>query len=345
MLSRVADALFWLSRYTERAENNARMMDVNLQLVLDARLINNSSYLQHWESVLFSLEDTKIYYELHPEINGDAVVEFVTFERRNPNSIYSSLAIARENARTVREQISIEMWEQINRMYLVFRSGEARRMFQASSYEFYKWMLEASQLFQGIADATMSHDTGWDFVQLGKYIERADRTSRILDIKYHILLPSGEQVGGNVDTLQWMAVLKSCSALEPYRKHYRGQVSPWTVAEFLIKNKTFPRSIFFCVDAVDEALHKVTGVDRGDFVYSVECERLSGKLLADLSYVTIGEILRSGLHEYMDTIQKRLVDISDAIFHQFCEWIDESAVQTASNTAQSQIQSAGRLAP
>jgi uncharacterized alpha-E superfamily protein len=326
MLSRVADALFWLSRYTERAENNARMIDVNLQLVLDAQLLDNSTYQQHWESVLFSLEDTKIYRDLHPQITGDAVVDFVTFERRNPNSIYSCLALARENARTVREQISIEMWEQINRMYLLFRTGEARRMFQSSSYEFYKWILEASQLFQGITDATMSHDTGWDFAQLGKFIERADRTSRILDIKYHILLPSGERVGGNVDTLQWMAVLKSCSALEPYRKHYRGQVSPWTVADFLIKNNTFPRSVFFCVDAVDNALHKLTGVDRGDFVYSIECERLSGKLLSDLAYVTIGEILKSGLHEYMDTIQKRLVDISDAIFHQFCEWLDESAV-------------------
>ena len=203
---------------------------------------------------------------------------------RNPNSIYSCLATARENARTVREQISVEMWEQINRMYLFFLPGDAKRLFHSSTYEFFKWTLEASQLFQGICEATMAHDEGWEFIQLGIFLERADRTSRILDIKYHILLPSGEQVGGNVDTVQWMAVLKSCSALEPYRKHYRGQVKPWKVVEFLVKNQTFPRSILFCVDSVDHSLHKITGVDRGDFQYNVEAERLSGKLLADLCY-------------------------------------------------------------
>jgi uncharacterized alpha-E superfamily protein len=339
MLSRVADSLFWLSRYTERAETNARLMDVNLQLMLDAQHLNSGIYLQQWESVLFSLEDTKLFYKLHPKVTGDAVVDFVTFEQRNPNSIYSCLALARESSRTVREQISSEMWEQINRMYLRFRSGEARRMFQASSYEFYKWVIEASQLFQGITDATMSHGEGWDFTQLGKFTERADSTSRILDIKYHILLPTGEQVGGTVDTLQWMAVLKSCSALEPYRKHYRGLVAPWTVAEFLIKNQTFPRSILFCVDAVDNSLHEISGVKRGDYLFSNESERLSGKLLADISYISIEEILKSGLHEYMDTIQKRLVDISDAVFHQFCEWIDETALSQSQQQSQSQSQS------
>jgi uncharacterized alpha-E superfamily protein len=204
MLSRVADALFWLSRYTERAENNARMMDVNLQLMLDVHTLANS---QHWESIIFTLEDTKLFHKLYSEITGDAVVDFVTFERKNPNSIYSCIATARENARTVREQISVEMWEQINRMYLFFASGAARHMFENSTYEFFKWILEGSQLFQGVTDATMAHDEGWEFIRLGMFLERADRTSRILDIKYHILLPSGEQVGGNVDTVQWMAVL------------------------------------------------------------------------------------------------------------------------------------------
>ena len=202
------------------------------------------------------------------------------------------------------------MWEQINRMYLFFFSGAAKRMFQNSTYEFFKWILEGSQLFQGVTDATMAHDEGWEFIRLGMFLERADRTSRILDIKYHILLPSGEQIGGNVDTVQWMAVLKSCSALEPYRKHYRGQVVPWKVVEFLVKNQTFPRSIVFCVDSLDHSLHEITGVDRGDFQYKVEAERLSGKLLADLCFVTIEEIFRIGLHEYLDRMQGRLIEIS-----------------------------------
>jgi uncharacterized alpha-E superfamily protein len=320
MLSRVADALFWLSRYTERAENNARMMDVNLQLMLDVHTLANH---QHWESIIFTLEDTKLFNKMYAEITGDAVVDFVTFQRKNPNSIYSCIATARENARTVREQISVEMWEQINRMYLFFSSGAAKRMYENSSYEFFKWILEGSQLFQGVTDATMAHDEGWEFIRLGMFLERADRTSRILDIKYHILLPSGEQIGGNVDTVQWMAVLKSCSALEPYRKHYRGQVVPWKVVEFLVKNQTFPRSILFCVDSLDYSIHEITGVDRGDFQYRVEAERLSGKLLADLCFVTIDEIFRTGLHEYLDRIQGRLIEISKAIYKEFCEWLDE----------------------
>jgi uncharacterized alpha-E superfamily protein len=321
MLSRVADALFWLSRYTERAENNARMLDVNLQLMLDAQLLNSKNQ-QHWESIIFTLEDNELFKKHYPEITKDTVVEFITFDRRNPNSIHSCLALARENARTVREQMSVEMWEQINRMFLLFRSGEAKRMFAGSSYEFFKWILEGSQLFQGVTDATMAHDEGWEFIQLGKYLERADRTSRILDIKYHVLLPTGEQIGGNVDTVQWMAVLKSCSALEPYRKHYYGQVAPWRVVEFLVKNVTFPRSVLFCVHALDESLHKITGVDRGDFNYKVEAERLSGKLLANLSYITISEIFEFGLHQYLDRMQLRLIEINNAIFKEFCEWLD-----------------------
>jgi uncharacterized alpha-E superfamily protein len=322
MLSRVADSLFWLSRYMERAENNSRMLDVNLQLMLDSSVLNQRTSQQHWESIIYSLEDTKLFSELYPAITGQAVAEFVTFQRRNPNSIASCFFNARESARTVREQISTEMFEQINRLFLGFRSGQAAQLFQSSTYDFFRWILDGCQLFHGTADATMSHDEGWDFIQLGKFLERADQTSRILDIKYHILLPKGEEVGGTVDTIQWHALLRSCSAVEPYRRHYRGLVAPWKVAEFLTKHPTFPRSIRFCVDSLDKSLHDVTGVERGDFRYSVEAERLSGKLLADLSYVTISDIFNTGLHEYLDGIQLRLIHINDAIYKEFCEWFE-----------------------
>src|ERR1700686_5876652 len=184
------------------------------------------------------------------------------------------------------------MWEQINRMYLFFFSGAAKRMFQNSTYEFYKWILEGSQLFQGVTDATMAHDEGWEFNRLGMFLERADRTSRILDIKYHILLPSGEKVGGNVDTVQWMAVLKSCSALEAYRKIYAGQVAPWRVAEFIITHSAFPRSIRFSVDYFDAALHHISGSSESK--YANEAERLSGRLRSHLDYITIGDIFDFG---------------------------------------------------
>jgi uncharacterized alpha-E superfamily protein len=322
MLSRVADTLYWLSRYIERAENNARMLDVNLQLTLDAALLNHRYTQQHWESIIYSLEDTKLFLELHPAITEDSVVDFVAFERKNPNSIYSCLCVARENARSVRELISSEMFEQLNRMYLDFRSGEAQRLFRSSSYQFFKWALQGCHLFQGIADATMTHDEGWDFLQIGKFLERADRTSRILDVKYHILLPKEEEVGGTVDTVQWFAVLNSCSGAQPYRRQFQGQIAPWTVAEFLITDASFPRSIRFCVDSLDQSLHNITGVERRDFHYKVEAERLSGKLLADLSYVTIDDVFQTGLHQYLDRIQFRLGEINQAIYGEFCEWLD-----------------------
>ncbi len=153
MLSRVADALFWLSRYTERAENNARMLDVNLQLMLDAQLINSKNQ-QHWESIIFTLEDNELFKKHYPEITKDSVVEFITFDRRNPNSVYSCLALARENARTVREQMSIEMWEQINRMFLLFRSGEARPRVGNSSNSGNIWNAPTALLESWISNIT-----------------------------------------------------------------------------------------------------------------------------------------------------------------------------------------------
>src|SRR5581483_5930266 len=234
MLSRVADSLYWLGRYVERAENNARILDVNLQLMLDFQDGSDMTEQRQWEPIIASLEDQKLFNSLSKQFTAETVCEFVTFERENPNSIYSCLARARENARTVREYISSEMWEQINRLYLFMNSDAARQECANSSIDFYRRFVDSSHQFLGITNATLTHGEGWHFLQVGKYLERADCTSRILDLKYHILLPSGEQVGGNVDTVQWMAVLKSCSALEAYRKISVGQVIPWKVAEFLI---------------------------------------------------------------------------------------------------------------
>ncbi len=214
---------------------------------------------QHWAPIINSLEEQELFHKFYAQADGESVVEFVTFEQKNPNSILSCLGRARENARSVREQISSEMWEQINRLHLFIRSDEAREMFRGSAYQFYKRVLEGTYQFVGITDATMTHGEGWDFCQLGKYMERADRTSRILDVKYHILLPSGERVGGNVDTIQWMAVLRSCSALEAYCKIYFGHVAPWKVAEFLILHDGFPRALRFCVHQVNRALHRISG--------------------------------------------------------------------------------------
>ncbi len=321
MLSRVADSCFWLSRYIERAETDARILDVTVQLTLDTEDRHPQTVEQHWLPVLETLEDRELYHKLHDRITPDAVMDFVTFERKNPSGIYSSLANARENARTVREQISSEMWEQLNRTFLYLRDGSARADFRDSPIDFYRRLVDNLHAFQGTTDATMSHGEGWDFLQVGKYLERADATSRVLDIKYHVLLPSGERVGGGVDITQWMAVLRSCSALEAYLKTNVGQVSGWEVAAFLILHDEFPRSIRFCVDKLDRALHRIS--DCQDSHFSNEAERLTGLLRSNLDYTTIGAVFQAGLHQYLDQTQLRLIEIASAIQTTYCQWMDE----------------------
>jgi uncharacterized alpha-E superfamily protein len=321
MLSRVADSCFWLSRYIERAETNARILDVNMQLMLDFEDQTALSMPQHWQPVLATLEDQELFSKIHEEVTPDAVMDFVTFEKKNPHGIYTCVANARENARTVREQISSEMWEQLNRTYLYLRDGRARVDFQESPIDFYRRLVDQLHGFQGTTDATMTHGEGWDFIQIGKYLERADSTSRVLDIKYHILLPSGEQVGGHVDITQWMAVLRSCSGLEAYLKSYVGHVSGWQVAEFLILHDEFPRSLRFCVDGLDSALHRVSGCEKNHF--STEAERLSGQLRSSLDYTTIASVFDNGLHQFLDKTQLHLIEIAEAIKETYCQWMEE----------------------
>jgi uncharacterized alpha-E superfamily protein len=323
MLSRVADSLYWMSRYIERAENNARIAGVHLQLLLDLTNPSGAGPQQQWDPIISSLEENEFFSSLYDNPDGKAVIDFVSLQEKNPNSIHSCLTLARENARTTSEQISSEMWEQINRLYLFVKSDPAKKLARTSPYEFFKLIIAGSHLFQGITDATMTHGEGWDFIRIGKLLERADCTSRILDVKYHILLPSGEKVGGNVDTIQWMSVLRSCSALEAYRKLYVGQVAPWKVAEFVITHADFPRSIRFSVDSLDAALHRISG--SGETHYANEAERLSGRLRSDLDYVTIGDIFKFGLHEYLEQIQERLVEIAHGMHESYCA---NNAVET-----------------
>lgn len=311
MLSRAADSLYWISRYTERAENTARLLDVNMQLMLDFENQTESSMEQHWRPIINTLEVGELFSSHYDVADAKSVTEFVTFETRNPNSILSCLMFARENARSVREQISSEMWEELNKIYLFTRSDDARRLFSSSPYEFFRHLVAACQLFQGITHASMTHGEGWDFMHAGRYLERADSTSRILDMKYHVILPSGESVGGNIDSIQWMAVLKSCSALEAYRKLYAGQVTPWRVAEFLILNDHFPRSICFCVDRLDGILHSISGSQ--GVHYANEAERLSGQVRSELDFATTSDIFNAGLHQYLDRVQIRLGEINEAI--------------------------------
>ena len=320
MLSRVADSLSWMARYIERAENNARILDVNLQVTLDDHHEGAEAEQIEWEPIIDTLEDRKVFEKLYQQTSAETVCEFVTFARENPNSIVSCVAGARENARTVREYISSEMWERINGLFLWLNSKEARHLYTGSGIEFYRHIVDRSHQFLGTTDATLTHGEGWNFLQVGKFIERADSASRILDLKYHILLPTGEPVGGNVDTVQWQAVLKSCSAFEAYRKIHPGQVTPGTVAEFILLHDSFPRSVRYCAEELDAALHRISGVDRAHF--SNEAERRSGRLLSDLNFTRIDDVFQDGLHQYLDRIQLRLIEIAAATRHEYCEWME-----------------------
>lgn len=319
MLSRVADACFWLSRYIERAETSARIIDVNIQLILDFEDQHGGAGERYWLPILATLDDQEIFGKSHAEMSGDAVMSFVTFEKANPHSILSCISMARENARTVREQISSEMWERLNRLYLYLHGPAARAAFAESPIDFYRSLVDGLHSFQGITDATMTHGEGWQFLQAGKFLERADSTSRVLDIKFHILLPSGEQIGGSVDITQWLAVLRSCSAMEAFLKISHGNVSSWQVAEFLILHDKFPRSLRFCVDSIDQALHSISGIDRAHF--GNEAERLCGMLRSNLDYTTIEAVFHTGLHQYLDQTQLRLMEISDALVKTYCSWL------------------------
>jgi len=312
MLSRVADSLYWMSRYIERAENIARLLDVNLQLLLDFEQMDDDKMKEHWEPVIRAAGEEEQFYELYDTADSQSVSEFLTFERNNPSSIISCMLMARENARMIRDQISTEMWTCLNESYLFLKSNNAKQVWTSGPYEFYNQIQDFSHLFLGLSDATFSHKEGFYFMQVGKFLERADKTSRILDIKYHMLLPSVEEVGGAVDAVQWSAILRSCSAFEAYHRLYVTSVNPLKVSDFLIFNDDFPRSIQFCVRELDKNLHRISGCPLGEYANNVE--RLSGRLLSDMKYSSIQDAFSSGLHEYLGMLQDQFVDIGKAVF-------------------------------
>lgn len=310
MLSRVANSIYWMSRTLERAENVARFIDVNLNLMLDTDVVGNSQ----WEPLVMTSGDRALFGKLYREANKDSVMRFLTFDRSNPNSICSCVLAARENARSIREIISSEMWEQANRFYMLVRDAAETNTIFKNPHDFYTDVKMASHLFDGIADATMSHNEPWHFLRLGKMLERADKTSRILDVKYYFLLPNLYGVGSAIDGVQWAALLRSASSFEMYRKRRR-RITPERVADFLILDRHFPRSIIYCVSRAEESLRAITGTAYSFF--SNPPERLLGQLTSSLNYSSIEEIMSDGLHEFLDSIQLRLNRIDDAISESF----------------------------
>ncbi|MDX6766798.1 MAG: alpha-E domain-containing protein [Candidatus Methylacidiphilales bacterium] len=313
MLSRVADSLFWMARQTERAENIARIVDVNLQLLLDYQKLDDKALKQHWEPLVVSLGDEELFAKLHKKADSANVTDFLTFNPKNPNSILMSVTAARENARSVRDQISQEMWEEINRLYLFVRARDAKKIWKQSPTAFYREVKQSSYLVQGLANATMPRDERRQFFTAGLFLERADKTTRLLDVKYHNLQAEvAGEAAASVDSVQWAAVLRSCSAYETYQQTYSTDILPWKVAELLIFNDSFPRSIRYCANTLDQSLRSISGSTPGTFTR--EAERISGRLLSELNYSTLDDVLRLGLHDYLDELQQKLNAIGSAIY-------------------------------
>ena len=310
MLSRVANSIYWMSRTLERAENVARFIDVNLNLMLDTEVLGNNQ----WEPLVITSGDSTLFEKLYGTATKESVMRFLTFDRNNPNSILSCVWAARENARSIREIISSEMWEQANRFYLLVRDAATTETIFRNPHEFYTDVKMASHLFDGIADATLSHNEPWHFLRMGEMLERADKTSRILDVKYYFLLPTLQGVGSTIDGVQWAALLRSASSFEMYRKRHR-RITPERVADFLILDRYFPRSIAFCIARSEESLRSITGTHHNFF--SNAAEQRMGQLSASLNYSKIEEIMTSGLHEFLDSIQIRLNQVDDAVYETF----------------------------
>ncbi len=307
MLSRVANSIYWLNRYIERAENIARFVDVNLNLLLDSVVVDD----RQWEPIVITTGDLDIFRSRYGAATAQNVVQFLTYDEKYPNSILSCLQSARHNARSVREIISSETWEQVNSFYFMVKEAAEAKV-KPDLPGFFAAVKMASHQFAGVMDATMSHNEAWHFGQIGRSIERADKTARILDVKYFIILPNG--VGSALDELQWISLLKSASAYEMYRKTYR-RISPSDIARFLIFDREFPRSIQYCLNSAEKCLHLISGSRSNTWCNSAEHQL--GKLRSELDFMSIEEIIEIGLHEFLDRTQSRLNSVSQEISDTF----------------------------
>jgi uncharacterized alpha-E superfamily protein len=295
-----------MSRYIERAENAARFVDVNLNLILDL----GGSMANQWDPLIHTTGDQDYFTEHYGIATQKNAVAMLTFDEQNPNSILSCLTFARDNARSVREIIAAPVWEELNKFYLMVKEAASNGQAADNLFEFFNHVKRSGQLILGIMEATMSRGEAWHFAQMGRLLERGDKTSRILDVKYFILLPSVADVGTPLDSIQWSALLKSASALEMYRRRH-GRITPEEVIEFLILDAQFPRAMRYCLRGAEDSLHAITGTPTGTF--RNQAERRLGQLRSELDYAQVVDIVEHGLHEFIDAFQRKLNLVGDSI--------------------------------
>lgn len=307
MLSRIADSLFWLGRYIERSEDTARILDVTFHTLLEQA---QQPYRLRWDPILSMAGEEGIFRQLYGEANAQNVFEFLAFQSSNPSSILQCVTKARENARTIRDRISREMWEDLNGLYFTLGRFDPEEEKLAGPHRFCGRVIFGCHRFHGVTDATLPHDEGWEFLRVGWALERAEMTARLVDVQYRTLLDVPSD-GLATDNHQWMAVLKSVGAYEAYHRTYHCPIEPERVAEMLILNPLHPRSIRFSVTEMQAGLRAVSKTAVGS--YANEAERLTGKVLERLRYDRIDEILHSGLHEYLTELIRLFNSIGQAI--------------------------------
>lgn len=308
MLSRTADHLFWMARYTERAENTARMLDVNIQTQLLPQSVEAAE--QSWRALLGISELLPAFDAKYGILSRKDVLDFMVCDPMNPSSIVSCLTSARENARAVRGTLTTEVWETQNTTWLEMANLLKDGMLDRDPSEFFEWVKHRSHLSRGVTIGTMLKDEAFYFIRLGTFLERADNTARLLDVKFHGA--DGEQLtASEMDYYHWAAVLRSVSAFETYRKTYRDVITPERVAELLILRGEMPRSLMACLTEVVNNLEQV----RNDV--SRETERFAGRLHAGLRFNSIDDIMQRGLHDYLTEFLEQVYELGNRVSHDF----------------------------
>ena len=290
MLSRVADRIYWMNRQIERAENMARILGVTSNMVLFG---TRETREQNLLAPLTITDSAERYFQDKKPVTLQGLVDFLALDPDNPSSIYSCLRMARENAHAVRWQITSEMWEARYATWIAMRRVRRSDLAGAGATKFFDWVKDRSHLFRGVTYGTIMRGEAFNFSRLGTFLERADNTARILDVKYHVHLPSVKDVGGALDYYQWTALLRSVSSFETYRALYRDQIYPIKVAQLLILERRMPRSLSACFEQLTQAMERLQGQhDRA-------ARRLAGEIYVRLTNADIEEIFQDGLHEYL----------------------------------------------
>ena len=307
MLGRSANGIFWMFRYLERAENTARLLDAGFRMALTR---GSALASDEWRSVLVTIGQHGAFAARGLDYTGHNVTNFILRDRDNPGSVLHMIENARTNARSVRTAITREVWEATNESWMVMREKLARPVKASQLGDVLAAVRSQTMLVRGAMEGTMLRNEVYWFTRLGTFIERADNTARILDVKYHLLLPRDEGVGGAQDYYQWTSILRAVSAVRAYQWVYRTEVKPWNIAELLILRPEMPRSLRACFDEIDGALNQIAASHTGR---RGECHRLAGEIASQLRYGRVEDIFRIGLHEYLTEMIERTAKVGDEV--------------------------------